>query len=49
MIWDAQGKTEEAITEFRAAIQCDPNNTEAHHNLGKALRDQAKSEVSAVR
>jgi tetratricopeptide (TPR) repeat protein len=37
-----QGKLEEAITEFRAAIWLNPYAVDAHGNLGLALADQGK-------
>ena len=40
----AQGKLEEAIAEFRAAIRLKPDYAEAHSNLGIALRAQGKLE-----
>jgi tetratricopeptide (TPR) repeat protein len=37
-----EGKIEEAIAEFRAALQLDPKNVAAHAGLGSALDDQHK-------
>ena len=37
-----QGKLEEAIAEYRAAIRLKPDFAEAHCNLGNALTDQGK-------
>ena len=37
-----QGKLEEAVTEFRAAIRLKPDYAMAHYNLGVALKDQGK-------
>ncbi len=34
----AQGRSEEAIGEFRAALELEPNLAEAHHQLGNALK-----------
>jgi protein O-GlcNAc transferase len=34
----AQGRPEEAIDAFRAALQLDPNLAEAHHQLGNTLK-----------
>ncbi len=39
-----QGKLDEAIAEFRAAIRLKPDYAEAHINLGIALQDQGKLE-----
>ena len=39
-----QGKLEEAIGQFRAALQCEPGNANAHNNLGKAFVEQHKLE-----
>ena len=39
-----QGKTDEAITEFRAAIEINPDFAEAHSSLGDALRELGKLE-----
>jgi Flp pilus assembly protein TadD len=39
-----QHKDEEAITEYRKAIELDPHYAAPHNNLGNALRDQGKTE-----
>ncbi len=39
-----QGKLEEAIAEFRAAIRINPDDAEAHFHLGNALNGQGKLE-----
>jgi Flp pilus assembly protein TadD len=38
----AQGKLDEAIAEFRAAIRVKPDDDEAHCSLGVALAKQGK-------
>jgi tetratricopeptide (TPR) repeat protein len=40
----AQHKTEEAIAEYRKAIELDPRDAAPHSNLGIALGDQGKTE-----
>src|SRR5260370_160177 len=37
-----QGKLDDAIAEYRRAIEIDPNYAFAHNNLGVALRGQGK-------
>ena len=37
-----QGKLDEAVAEYRAAIRLKPDYAEAHYNLGIALTDQGK-------
>ena len=37
-----QGKLEEAVANYRQALQLNPNYAEAHNNLGVALRDMGK-------
>jgi tetratricopeptide (TPR) repeat protein len=44
-----QGRTDEAITEFRAAIEINPDFAEAHSSLGDALRDLGIECVILVR
>ena len=41
---DTQGKTDEAIREYREAIRIRPDFAEAHCNLGLALRSQDKTD-----
>jgi tetratricopeptide (TPR) repeat protein len=36
----AQGRTDEAVTEYRAAIRLDPGHAAAHRGLGAALKQQ---------
>ncbi len=43
-ILSRQHKTDEAITEFRKAIELDPRYALPHYNLGVALREQGKTE-----
>ena len=42
-----QGQTDEAVAEFRKAIDADPKFTPAYNNLGKALAEQGKLEEAA--
>jgi tetratricopeptide (TPR) repeat protein len=44
IILDDEHKTEEAIAEYRNAIELDPRLAAPHTNLGNALRDQPKTE-----
>jgi tetratricopeptide (TPR) repeat protein len=37
-----QGKLDEAIAEYRHAIELDPKNGDPHNNLGLTLKDQGK-------
>jgi tetratricopeptide (TPR) repeat protein len=39
-----QHKTDEAIAEYRKAIELDPRLAAPHYNLGLALRDQLKTD-----
>jgi len=39
-----QGKTDEAVSEFRKALRLNPDDAEAHSNLGVALAEQGKIE-----
>ena len=36
----AQGRLDEAIAAYRAAVEAEPRLAEAHHNLGVALRSR---------
>ena len=42
----AAGSPDEAVEAFRAAIAADPEHTEAHHGLVRALRDAGRLEPS---
>ncbi|MGD0651500.1 MAG: tetratricopeptide repeat protein [Verrucomicrobiia bacterium] len=42
LVLASQGKTAEAIAEYRASLEIDPDNVEAHYNLGNALASQGK-------
>ena len=42
-----QGRTDEAIAEFRKAIDADPKFTPAYNNLAEALAKQGKLEDAA--
>jgi Flp pilus assembly protein TadD len=42
----AQGKTDEAIAEFREAIRLKPDHASAHTNLGNALDAQGKTDLA---
>ena len=42
-----QGRADEAIAEFRKAIDIDPNFTPAYNNLADALAQQGKLEEAA--
>ncbi|MGA2043798.1 MAG: tetratricopeptide repeat protein [Roseiarcus sp.] len=37
---EAQGRTDEAVAEYRAAIRLDPGHAGAHRGLGAALKEQ---------
>jgi protein O-GlcNAc transferase len=37
-----QNRTDEAVAQFRAALQLKPDFVEAHHNLGSALIQQGQ-------
>jgi tetratricopeptide (TPR) repeat protein len=43
-----QGEYDEAIAEFQAAIELEPNNPDAHRNLGTAYGEQGKWEEAAA-
>jgi tetratricopeptide (TPR) repeat protein len=43
-----QGKLDEAIAEFQAAIELKPDNPDAHRNLGSAYGEQGKWEEAAA-
>ena len=42
-----EGKLDEAISQFRAAIEADANNTQARCNLADALAQQGKTAQAA--
>jgi len=44
----AEGKTEEAVLNFKKAIQADPKSSEAHFGLGKSLFTPDKMQQSLV-
>jgi tetratricopeptide (TPR) repeat protein len=43
LAWFQQGRTEEAIAEYRQALRIDPNAAEAHNDLGVALFQQGRA------
>jgi Tfp pilus assembly protein PilF len=43
-----QGKVDEAIKEFRRALELDPYYVDAHANLATALQQQGKVEEAAA-
>ncbi len=48
MEYYAQGELAQAIAELEKAIELDPNNAEAHRNLGTAYGEQGKWEQAAA-
>jgi Flp pilus assembly protein TadD len=42
----AEGESAQAAQAFRAAMEADPQNVEAHHGLVRALRDAGRLEQS---
>jgi protein O-mannosyl-transferase len=47
VLQDEQGKVDEAIEHYTAAIQIKPDFTEAHNNLGRVMMQQGKLEEAA--
>jgi tetratricopeptide (TPR) repeat protein len=43
-----QGKLDEAVAEFQAAIELEPDNADAYRNLGTAYLEQGKDEEAAA-
>ena len=37
VVYGQQGRTDEAIREYQAALRINPDSADAHHNLGVAL------------
>jgi Tfp pilus assembly protein PilF len=48
MALEIQGRSDEAISEYRAAVALDPNLAEAQHNLGAALTKAGLAEEGAA-
>ena len=49
LVFEAQGKLDEAITQFQCAVSLKPDYTEAYLNLGTALRGQGKLDAAVAR